>query len=513
VKTNGQRPGATPVVAIVGAGFAGLGLAMRLARAGIRTFTIFERAASIGGTWRENTYPGAACDIPSHLYSFSFEQNPDWERTYAGQAEILRYLEFCAAKYALYEHIRFGSDVRAARFDERRNRWTLELADGTTFDAAVLVTACGVLNKPQLPNLPGLETFAGPAFHSAQWRHDVDLNGKRVGVIGTGASAVQIVPEIAPRVASLTLFQRSAPYVIPKPDRPYGARERKLYRKLPFLLRASRALTYAVHEVRFVAFGYVRAAIEPSRRIFEKMLERQVPDPELRRKLTPDYQMGCKRVMISNDYFSALARENVEVVTDRVERVTPNGVVTADGRERAFDVLVYATGFAATGFLVPMRVAGRNGTLLQDVWRDGAEAYLGVSVAGFPNFFMLYGPNTNLGHLHARSADRARVGRDRNARARRARDARSERPRPGGIQRAVAAEDAPQRMGRRVHELVRRRGRQEYGQLARLHVRLPAPSGQVAAERIYGVRCLALAFRNGSTRRFARSLRRRCALE
>jgi cation diffusion facilitator CzcD-associated flavoprotein CzcO len=394
--TSSRRP--APAVAIVGAGFGGIGLAIRLRRAGIGSFTIFERAASIGGTWRENTYPGAACDIPSHLYSFSFEQNPTWNRAYAGQAEILRYLQSCVDKYGLREHIRFGTGVSSARFDERRNLWVLDLSDGGTFEATVLVTACGLLNRPQLPNVPGREAFGGPAFHSARWRHDVDLTAKRVGVIGTGASAVQIVPEIAPRAASLVLFQRSAPYVIPKADRDYRAFEKTLFRRLPFVQHINRALTYAAHEVRFVAFGYSRAAMKPSRRIFERLLERQVADPELRRKLTPDYEMGCKRIMISNDYYRALARENVEVVTDPVERITPAGVVTRDGRERPFDALVYATGFAATEFLVPMRVTGRNGAALDDAWRGGAEAYLGIAVSGFPNFFMLYGPNTNLGH-------------------------------------------------------------------------------------------------------------------
>jgi cation diffusion facilitator CzcD-associated flavoprotein CzcO len=393
-----RRARATPVVAIVGAGFAGIGMAMQLARAGIRSFTLFERAARVGGTWRENTYPGAACDVPSHLYSFSFEQNPDWARTYAGQEEILRYLERCVATYGLGHHIRFGTDVLAARFDERGRRWTLDLGDGSTFDADVLVTACGVLNRPQFPNVPGRDSFAGPAFHSARWRHDVDLAGKRVAVIGSGASAVQIVPEIAPQVASLTLFQRSAAYIIPKPDRPYSAFERGLYRRFPFALRVSRAIAYVTHEVRFVAFGYARAAMLPSRRIFEKLLARQVSDPDLRRKLTPEYMMGCKRVMISNEYFPALARENVEVVTDRVERITATGVTTAGGRERPFDALIYATGFAASEFLVPMRVNGRGGVDLYDVWKNGAEAYLGISAHGFPNFFMLYGPNTNLGH-------------------------------------------------------------------------------------------------------------------
>lgn len=387
-----------PVVAIVGAGFGGIGLAMRLTRARIHSFTIFERAESLGGTWRDNTYPGAACDIPSHLYSFSLEPHPDWDRAYAGQPEILRYLERCAAKYRLHQHIRFGTEVRGARFDERRNVWTLDLSDGSTFEATVLVTACGQLTRPVLPDVPGRDSFDGPAFHSARWRHDVDLTGKRVAVIGTGASAVQIVPELAPRAATLVLFQRSAPYVIPKPDRAYRAAEKRLFRALPLVQRINRAIAYAVHELRFVAFGYSRAAMKPSRAAFARFLRRQIADPVLRQKLTPDYEMGCKRIMISNDYYPALARENVEVVTDPIDRVTPAGVVTKDGRERPFDALVYATGFAATGFLVPMTVTGRAGVTLQDAWRDGAEAYLGITVSGFPNFFMLYGPNTNLGH-------------------------------------------------------------------------------------------------------------------
>jgi len=389
---------AAPSVAIIGAGFGGLCMAIQLVRAGVASFLIFERASDVGGTWLENTYPGAACDIPSHLYAFSFEPKHDWSRAYAEQPEILSYLQHCARKYGLLEHIRFDTEVRGASFDERRNLWSLELGDGSTCEATVLISAVGQLNRPALPSVPGRETFAGPAFHSAQWRHDVAFTGKRVAVVGTGASAVQIVPELAKQAASLVLFQRSAPYVIPKGDRPYRRFEKALFCALPFVQKVSRALKYAMHESRVIAFAYAKGAMALPRAAFQKHLESQVADPELRRKLTPDYQMGCERIMISNDYYAALARPNVEVVTDAIGRITETGIVTADGAERAFDAIVYATGFASTGFLMPMRITGRDGIDLHTAWRGGAEAYLGITVTGFPNLFLLYGPNTNLGH-------------------------------------------------------------------------------------------------------------------
>jgi cation diffusion facilitator CzcD-associated flavoprotein CzcO len=389
---------ATPSVAIVGAGFGGLCLAIQLVRAGRRNFTIFERGHDVGGTWRENTYPGAACDIPSHLYSFSFEPNPGWARAFAGQAEILDYLRRCVRKYGLRPHIRFGTEVRGARFDEERSRWVLDLGDAGAFEATVFVSACGQLNQPVIPNIAGRERFAGPAFHSARWRHDFVPAGKRIAVIGTGASAVQIVPELARDAATLVLFQRSAPYVIPKPDRAYRAAEKWLFGALPLVQRLNRTLKYVAHESRVIAFSYVKKAMWLARKSFEKHLAAQVPDPHLRRKLTPDYAMGCKRIMISNDYYPALGQPNVEVVTEPIERITDGGIVTADGRERPFDAIVYATGFATSAFLAPMRVVGGHGIALRDAWRGGAEAYLGVTVSGFPNFFILYGPNTNLGH-------------------------------------------------------------------------------------------------------------------
>jgi cation diffusion facilitator CzcD-associated flavoprotein CzcO len=387
-----------PRIAIVGAGFGGLGMAMRLVRAGIRDFTIFERGNDVGGTWRENTYPGAGCDVPSHLYSFSFETNPDWSRTYSPQAEILGYLQGCVRKYGLEEHIRFGTGVNSATYDEGANVWHLELSDGSSVAADVLVPACGQLNRPAKPNLDGRESFAGVAFHSAEWRHDVDLDGKRVAVIGTGASAIQFVPEIAPKVSSLTIFQRSAPYVIPKGDRAYSNAAKTLFRIVPIVQAASRYAKYARQESLFLAFSYVRAMMGLPHSWFQKLLATQVADPALRSKLIPDYAMGCKRILISDNYYPALTRENVELVTDAIARITPAGVVTADGRERAFDAIVFGTGFRSTGFIAPMRVTGRDGLDLQTAWKNGAEAFLGITIASFPNFFMIYGPNTNLGH-------------------------------------------------------------------------------------------------------------------
>ena len=388
----------TPTIAIVGAGFGGLCLAIQLARAGIRSFTVYERASDVCGTWRENTYPGAACDVPSHLYSFSFERKHDWSRAFAEQPEILAYLRWCARKYGILDHIRFETTVARAAYDEERNRWTLELGDGTRAEADVFVSACGQLNRPSIPAIPGRETFAGVAFHSARWRHDVDLREKRIAVIGTGASAVQFVPQIAPLAASLTLFQRSAPYVIPKPDRAYGERDHRLFAALPIVQYLNRARKYVGHESRVVAFSYVKAAMGPTKTVFEKHLAAHVSDPVLRAKVTPDYPMGCKRIMLSNDYYASLARPNVDVVTEPIARIEPAGVVTADGRLRDAEVIIYGTGFTATDFLTPMRVTGRDGRDLHEEWRHGAEAYLGITVSGFPNFFMVYGPNTNLGH-------------------------------------------------------------------------------------------------------------------
>jgi cation diffusion facilitator CzcD-associated flavoprotein CzcO len=380
-------------VAIVGAGFGGLGMATRLERAGL-DYVVLEKAGGIGGTWRENTYPGAGCDVPSHLYSFSFHQR-SWPRRYASQADILRYLEGLADGYRLGPRLRFHAEVVSATFDE--GRWRLALAGGEEITARSVVSSVGQLNRPAVPDIPGRERFLGPAWHSARWEHGCPLDGRRVAVVGTGASAIQFVPEIARRAARVHVFQRSAPYVVPKPDRPYGPVERRLYETVPLLRRADRLRIYLLGELlgaALVGSPGLRKNLEARWRAF---MESQVEDEELRARCTPDYVVGCKRILFSNDWYPTLQLPSVELVTDPIAAITDTGVATADGVHREVDAIVYGTGFQATGFLQPMRVTGVRGRDLHETWRNGAEAYRGVTVAGFPNFFMLYGPNTNLG--------------------------------------------------------------------------------------------------------------------
>lgn len=392
-------PPHTPLrVLIIGTGFAGLGMAIQLQKAGIEDFLLLEKAADVGGTWRDNSYPGAACDVPSHLYSFSFELKTDWTRKFAPQAEIHAYMQHCMAKYHLRPRIRLNSEVRSAAFDESSGLWQVTLLSGETLSAQVLVSACGQLNQPAYPKIAGIERFKGEAFHSARWRHDLDLRGKRVAVIGTGASAIQFVPQIQPHVAQLTLFQRSAAYVLGKPDRAYRPWELALMRRLPWLQRIDRSLKYIQHETRALAFVSLPWLMQPLRLNFVRHLARAVRDPDKHAKLLPDYPMGCKRILISNDYYPALAQTNVSLVNQAIGEISERGVITVDGQEHPCDVLIYGTGFAATDFLAPMHISGRHGLDLNQVWKDGAEAYKGISVSGFPNLFMLYGPNTNLGH-------------------------------------------------------------------------------------------------------------------
>ncbi len=390
-------------VLIVGAGFGGLGMAIALRRAGIGDVLLLEKGNDVGGVWRDNTYPGAACDVPSHLYSFSFEPNPDWSRTYSPQPEILAYLRRCADKYGVREQIRFGSEVTSAAFDGARGLWRVEWTDpaGTTrvSHARMLVSAVGLLGRPALPAIPGLASFEGPVFHSARWRHDVDLAGKRVAVVGSGASAIQFVPAIAREAARLAVFQRTPPWILPRDDRAYDEEQRKRFARWPVMMALHRAWLYLAHDVRAVGFTRARWLMSlvgalPARR----HLRRQVPDPVLRERLAPRTPIGCKRILVSDDWLPTFARDNVELVTDAIDGVTPCGIRTAGGREIAADVLVLATGFAASEFLAPMEIRGRGGLRLNDAWRDGAKAWLGISVPAFPNFFMLYGPNTNLGH-------------------------------------------------------------------------------------------------------------------
>ncbi len=385
-------------VVIIGTGFAGLCMAIRLKQAGIHTFTVLEKAKSLGGTWRDNDYPGAACDVQSHLYSFSFEKNPRWSRMFARQAEIRSYLEHCADKYALRPHLRFEAEVTSSVFDEGRGVWTVTLASGEQMEADVVVTATGGLSRPSYPDIPGLSTFRGKLFHSARWDHEYPLAGKKVGVIGTGASAIQFVPQIAPRVQALRVFQRTPPWILPKPDRVIGRLEQALYAIVPFLQWIHRLLLYWFLELRVLGFAVNPKLMALPQSAALRYLEKSVADPALRKKLTPNYTIGCKRVLISNDYFEAVQRPNVDVVDAGIREITPDGVLTLDGRLHELDAIILGTGFQASESVAPFEVRGRGGLDLNEHWKDGAEAYLGTTVAGFPNLFLIVGPNTGLGH-------------------------------------------------------------------------------------------------------------------
>ncbi|MDX6239947.1 MAG: hypothetical protein QOG10_4762 [Kribbellaceae bacterium] len=386
-------------VAIIGSGFAGLCMGIKLRQAGIEDFVIYEKADDLGGTWRDNTYPGCACDIPSYLYSFSFEQNPHWTRMFAPWEEILAYLKHCAEKYGIADHIQYGAEVTEAAFDESAGRWTVTVNGSETVSARVLVAGVGNLHQAKLPDIPGLNTFAGTAFHSSRWNHEHDLTRRRVAVIGTGASAIQFVPRIADQVAHLDLFQRTAPWITPKPDRAIGPRERGLHERFPAAQRAIRNAIYWGLEARGAGFAGNPKLMKGLELQARRHLRKQISDPELRAKLTPDYQIGCKRILLSNDYYPSLTRENVDVVTTPITRVTPSGVITDDGVEYGCDTIVLGTGFEVSGNLTRMRILGRDGTDLAEGWkRDGIGAHLGITVAGYPNLFLLVGPNTGLGH-------------------------------------------------------------------------------------------------------------------
>ncbi|WP_205470924.1 NAD(P)/FAD-dependent oxidoreductase [Nocardioides sp. SYSU D00038] len=391
----------SPRVVVVGAGFGGLGAARALREQGITDITILERAEELGGVWRDNTYPNAACDVPSPLYSWSWAPNPRWPRRYSGQAEILAYIRATARAEGLADLVRTGQEVASATYDEATCTWRVLTTDGTTHEADVVVSAVGQLSNPVVPDLPGLGSFAGPAFHSAQWRHDVPLAGRRVAVVGTGASAIQFVPGIVDEVASMTVFQRSAPYVVPKPDKEYAPRHHALFQRLPRLTRFERRTTFHLTELLNRALrgpgAYSTAFLALVRAVWRLHLRRQVSDPDLRRRLVPDHPIGCKRILFSNDWYPALDRPHVEVVDEPVASVEPTGVRDATGRLHEVDTIIWGTGFAATSFLAPMTVTGAGGADLHEVWADGARAHLGVTVPGFPNFFCVYGPNTNLG--------------------------------------------------------------------------------------------------------------------
>ncbi len=383
-------------VAIIGTGFAGLGMAARLSQRGDRDFVVVERAAELGGVWRDNTYPGAACDIRSDLYSFSFAPNPDWSRSYGAQPEILAYLQSVAERFELAPHLRFGHDVQQATWDDAARRWLITTSQGE-FTARVLVSGHGPLVEPVWPAIDGLDDFAGPRFHSAQWRHDVDLAGKRVAVIGTGASAIQLVPEVQKVAGHLTVFQRSAPWIIPRHDVPTSAARRQRFARRPWMQRLARRWQFWRAEVNFLGF-----AVRPIGATVEKqslgMLKKQVADPALRAKLTPDYRIGCKRILISNAYYPALAQPNASVETSPIVRVEKEAIVTADGTRHEVDVIIGSTGFNATEPPIARVIRGRDGRSLAEAWSPHAEALRGTTVAGFPNLFLVIGPNTVLAH-------------------------------------------------------------------------------------------------------------------
>ena len=382
-------------IAIVGSGFAGLGLAIRLRQGGVEDFVVLERDSEVGGTWRDNTYPGCACDVPSHLYSFSFAPNPDWTRTFSPQPEIQAYLRRCAREFGVTPHIRFDTALRDARWDEQNGRWLLQTSRGA-LTAQFLVAAQGALSEPSTPDIPGIESFAGEVFHTARWQAGAALRGRRVAVIGTGASAIQVVPRIQPEVSKLVLFQRTPPWVMPHRDRPIRDWERAVYRHVPAAQRAMRAGVYWGREL-FV-LGFSGGAMPLGERIARRHLRSQVADRELRRKLTPRYRMGCKRVLISNDYYPALTQPNVDVVTEGIREIRPDGLVTEDGALHQVDAIIFATGFKVTDMPIAGIVHGRDGRSLDDAWQGSPQAHQGTSVAGFPNLFLMTGPNTGLGH-------------------------------------------------------------------------------------------------------------------
>ncbi len=389
-------------VAVVGSGFAGLGTAIRLQQTGETDFVVLERADDVGGTWRDNTYPGCACDVPSHLYSFSFAPNPDWSRSFSPQPEIQAYLQRVARESGVLPKVRFGAELIEAAWSNQDRRWRLRTARGE-LTADVLIVGTGPLSEPSLPDIPGIGSFGGHVFHSARWDHDYDLAGKRVGVVGTGASSIQFVPHLQREAQHVTVFQRTAPWVLPRRDHPISPRTRRLYHRVPLARAARRFGVYALREMAVVGFAKQPKIMAVAEVQARRYLADQIPDPELRAKVTPNFRLGCKRVLISNDYYPALSQPNVEVVTDRIAEVTPTGVLTRahDGSttEHPVDALIFGTGFHVTDPPIAGRIRGRDGHSLSDHWKNtGMNALHGLTVEGFPNLFFLVGPNTGLGH-------------------------------------------------------------------------------------------------------------------
>jgi cation diffusion facilitator CzcD-associated flavoprotein CzcO len=395
--------------AVIGAGFSGLGTAIRLLQRGDSDFVVFERAEQIGGTWRDNSYPGAACDVMSLLYSFSFAPHAGWTTTFGKRDEIFAYLNDCATRFGVRPHLRFGHDLLSARWDDQAQRWNLRTSQGD-YTATSLVAGTGYLSDAALPQIPGLESFAGDSFHSSAWRHDLDLTGKRVAVIGTGASAVQFVPKIQPQVGRLDVYQRTAAWVAPKGDKPTSDLQFFLRRSVPGYQKLRRGFNMWGREI--LAFMMARPAVmeKTIQDTARKHLHSQVADPVLRAKLTPSFSAGCKRLLFSNDFYPALAADNAEVVTDGISEVRPDGILTADGTFRPADVIIFGTGFQATSRPVAGKIIGRHGETLAETWQRGMSAYAGTTVAGFPNLYLMLGPNTTLGHSSQTVMIEAQIG-------------------------------------------------------------------------------------------------------
>lgn len=400
LRARHQAPpdGPAPRVIILGAGMSGLCAAIRLRGIGVRDITILERSDGVGGTWRDNHYPGSGCDVPSHLYSYSFAPNLNWTRKFSPQHEILAYFERIADDYDLRPLCRFGVEVTEARFDETDNVWRIETAEHGEFVGDVFIAATGQLNRPFIPDLPGLDRFEGTVFHSARWDHDHDLTGERVGVVGTGASAIQFVPHVARQAAELTLFQRSPNWVAPKPDRAFTPRELLAFRRIPGLAKAYRFSIYARFEMRFnmmMQRSWMRPLLT---KMFVKELSKLVSDRTPRAAVIPDYPLGCKRILISDDWYPAILAPTTTIELEPIAEVVPDGIVTTSGTHHRLDTIIFGTGFQTTKFLTPIAVTGPGGADLHETWAKGASAHLGMTVSGFPNLFILYGPNTNLGH-------------------------------------------------------------------------------------------------------------------
>lgn len=385
-------------IAVIGTGFAGICMGIKLLEAGINDFVILEKADDIGGTWRDNTYPGAACDVSSHLYSFSFEPNPDWSRMFSGQKEIYDYLKNVVKKYQLEPYIKYEHEVTGGSFDELSGKWNINVSGKEDIKARFWINGMGPLNRPTFPEIPGKDSFQGPAFHSSEWDHSVDLNGKRVAVIGTGASSIQVTPSIAPIVEQLYVFQRTPAWVMPKMDRTMTSFEKKLFKAIPFIQKLYRWRIYWYNEIPAYAFTYKPKYTKFIQALSLRNLKKRVPDKALREKLTPKYMIGCKRILLSNDYYPAFLRPNVELVTEGIESIDENSIITRDGNKREIDAIVYCTGFMAAEFPAYFKMKGLNGKTLDDEWKTAPEAFLGTTVSGFPNMYLIIGPNTGLGH-------------------------------------------------------------------------------------------------------------------